>query len=35
VAEEYHCRYYRYDPLKREPNLSPRLEKFHEDDFSL
>jgi hypothetical protein len=35
VAGGYHCRRYRYDPLKREPDAVPLLEEFREKDFSL
>ncbi len=29
------CRKYVYDPLKREPDTSPKLLEYTEDDFSL
>ena len=29
------CRKYKYDPLKREPKVSPRLTEFSKEDFSL
>jgi hypothetical protein len=35
VAGDYHCRHFRYDPLKREPAVSPHLKEFQEQDFSL
>jgi hypothetical protein len=35
VAGGYHCRQYRYDPLKREPHVLPLLEEFQEKDFAL
>jgi hypothetical protein len=35
VAGGYHCRQYQYDPLKREPDVSPLPEEFREEDFSL
>lgn len=37
VAKEYHCRRFRYDPLRREPPRPVKLEtaKLAEEDFAI
>lgn len=37
VAMEYHCRHFRYDPLRREPPRPVKLEtsKLAEEDFAI
>ncbi|MBQ3076707.1 MAG: hypothetical protein IJC43_02510 [Clostridia bacterium] len=35
VTEGYHCRRFRYDPLKRVPPKAAVLPKFEAEDFSI
>jgi hypothetical protein len=35
VDASYHCRKYKYDPLKRVPHHAPTLPHFDKDDFSI
>lgn len=34
-SPDYHCKKYKYDPLKREPQKPARLGEFSEDEFKL
>lgn len=35
VAPDYHCRKYKYDPLKRVPKKNPTLPSYKQSDFTL
>ena len=35
VSADFHCRRYKYDPLKRIPKATPPLQQFSSEDFSL
>ena len=35
VSPDYHCRRFKYDPLRRIPKIPPELEKFTAEDFSI
>lgn len=35
VSQEYGCKYFQYDPLKRVPPKKVNFSKFSEEDFSL
>ena len=35
VDSSYHCRKYKYDPLKRVPHRTPTLPHYDSSDFSL
>ena len=35
VSANYHCRRFKYDPLRRVPKIPPELEKFTAKDFSI
>ena len=35
VSADFHCRRYEYDPLKRIPKVTPPLQQFSSEDFSL
>lgn len=35
VDSAFHCRKYKYDPLKRVPKHAPKLPEFDSNDFSL
>ncbi|MFV0351897.1 MAG: hypothetical protein ACK5JF_06250 [Oscillospiraceae bacterium] len=35
VAPSFHCKHFKYDPLRREPKRRPKLPEFSPDDFKL
>ncbi len=35
VEDDFSCGKYKYDPLKRVPNVLPKLPKFENDEFDL
>lgn len=35
VAPHFHCKKYRYDPLKRVPSRQPMLQQYDKSDFEL
>ncbi|MBE6827660.1 MAG: hypothetical protein E7514_03475 [Ruminococcaceae bacterium] len=35
VKNDFHCRKYKYDIMKRVPKRAPKMQEFSEDDFKL